>query len=337
MNCLQIDTTITVPQKTDTQLHVFHRPATPYQAIRLLPRDASEAEKDSIVQHFFQPIILAPSTCPDTLNLPGLKGYKTDWKEVPSYREGFFTGNAFLHPELRVTFTGIPGDPVPYRLQSDVFITSTLLISFFVAIFIIARSLHTLLLQLKIFFYNRDRKDLFLLKSDSEMKSQSYVILLACFLLSILFFNYTEIRIPSVFNRISPYKLLFLDMSIFLIYYIIKYIAYSICNWTFFSQQQRTQWTNAYNLIGLGKALLFFPLALLVVYFDLSIQVTIWIVILILLISQILVIFKAKQIFFYHKFGLFHLILYFCTLEMIPLFILWRLLIKANEFMIVYI
>lgn len=320
-----------------TEQTTFHRPQTPYQAIRMLPATATPAEQDEIVQKYFKPVIVDPSHRPDTLSLPGLKSIGKKISDLPTYKDGFFKGNQYLHPEVRVTLNGIPGDPVPYSLRSDVFVTFTLLLSFFVVMYIFARSLHVVTMQVKNFFYNRDREQIFTLKSDNEMKNQAFIVLLACFLFTILFFNYTEIKLTSVFNQISPYKLLSIDMGIFLIYYALKYLYYGVFNWTFFSSQKRSQWMNAYNFIVLIKALCFIPIVLLVVYFDLSIATTITAALIIIGISEILLIFKAKQIFFVYKFGAIHLFLYFCTLEMAPLLFLWKMLVSANEYLIAYI
>ena len=321
-------------EQTET---VFHRPYTPYQAIKMLPANATEEQKDEIVQKYFQPIIVAPSQRPDTLYIPGLKGHGMNMADVPTYKDGFFKGNQYLHPEIKVTLNGIPGDPIPYTLRSDVFVTATLLLSFFVAMFIIARSLHVLLMQLKNFFYNRDRNQIFTLKSDSEMKNQLFIVLLICFLLTILFFSYTQVQLTSVFNQVSPYKLLTIDMGIFLGYYFLKYGVYFVFNWTFFSSQKRSQWMNSFNFIVLARSLCFFPIALLTVYFDLSVATMLTAVLVVIGISEILVIFKAKQIFFVYKFGLLHLFLYFCTLEMAPLLFLWKTLVSANAYLISYI
>lgn len=338
MNLIQNDSIETYQFEPDTgQVQpdvAFHKPQTPYQAIKLLPYNATEEQKDEIVQKYFKPVIVAPSNRPDTLSIPGLKSTDPTLKDLPTYRDGFFKNNALLHPELKVTLQGIAGDPIPYRLRTDVFVTSTLLLSFMVVMYIFARSMHVMGSQLKNFFYNRDRKQIFTLKSDSEMKNQSFIILLACFLLTILFFNYTEERMTSVFNRVSPYKLLAIDMGIFLVYYFLKYAYYGILNWTFFSEQKRSQWFNAYNLIVLGRAFCFFPLVLLAVYFDLEIQKTITVFLIILALSEMLVIFKAKQIFFVYKFGALHLFLYFCTLEAAPLLVLWKALVSANQYLI---
>ncbi|MBQ8099015.1 MAG: DUF4271 domain-containing protein [Bacteroidaceae bacterium] len=314
---------------------VFHRPVTPYQAIKLLPSSASESEKDDIVQKYFSPVRVAPSQRPDTLYLPWLPSSRPT--TVPSYRDGYFKGNPYLHPEQKITINGIPGDPVPYSLRSDEFVTSILLLSFFVAMYILTQSMHVLIMQLKNFFYNRDRNQIFTLKSDSEMKNQFYIVLLACFLMTLLFFNYTQERLTSVFNQVSPYLLLGLDMGIFLLFYLGKYACSMIFNWTFFSTQQRSQWMNAYNLMVLVQALCFMPVVLLVVYFDLSITVTIPLVLGIVCLTEILVIFKTKQIFFEYSFGIIHLFLYFCTLELVPLLFLWKTLVSANEYMIGYI
>lgn len=334
----QIDSTYQFEGEETQQETVFYRPRTPYQAIRMLPRNATEDQKDDIVQKYFEPVITCPSNRPDTLGIPGLKSSKPfNMKEVPTFKDGFFKNSKYLHPELKVTFNGIPGDPIPYRLCNDVFITSTLFLSFFFAIFIIARSWHIMLLQLKNILYNRTRNEIFILKSDSELRNRSYVTLLACFLLSILFFHYTEIHLSSVFNQVSPYKLLLLDWVIFFFYFLLKNILYTICNWTFFSKEKRETWSNAYSFIFLMKALLLFPLTLLAVYFDISLENIIRYFFTLLILSQLLLIFKSKQIFFGYKFAHLHLFLYFCTLELIPLLLLWRALIVANEYTIEYI
>ena len=339
MKALQTDSTAySFESGEDTaSQQTFYRPSTPYQAIRLLPRTASESEKDDIVQKYFRPVIVRPSQRPDTLSLPGLTGSVHSTVSIPAYKNCFFQDSEYLHPEIRVTLNGIPGDPIPYRLRSDVFVTATLLLSFFVAMFILSRSMHPLEMQLKNLFYNRDRTQIFTLKSDSEMKNQAFIVLLACFLMTILFFNYTEVRMTSVFNQISPYVLLSVDMAIFLLYYLVKYLLYISVNWTFFPPQARSQWMNVYNFIVLAKALCLMPVVLLVVYFDLPLRLMQISVAFIVALAGIMVAFKAKHIFFVYKFGLLHLFLYFCTLEMAPLLFLWKMLVAANEYLIGYI
>lgn len=276
------------------------------------------------------------------LEVPVMDFQSHSLRDFLEFRNEYYTNQkgvdfTLFYTEQPVNLPGIAGDPLPYRLRNDVFITSTLLLSLFFALFIISRSLHVFILQIKDFFYNKDRNETIMLNRDSEMKTQTYVNLLSCFLLSIVFFNYSEYALPDVFNRISPYKLLLLDIAVFAFYFLSKMIAYRITNWTFFPQQNIIQWNNAYNLMSLVKALMFFPIALIVVYFDIPMNLTLWITSFVILCFEILAIFKAKQIFFSYNFGIIHLFLYFCTLEFTPLILLWATLVLSNELTIVYI
>jgi len=316
---------------------VFHRPTTPYQALKLLPRNATPSQQDSIVQVYCKPVIVAPSNRPDTLGLPGRKGKIYNLQDIPTYKDGFFAHNENLHSELRLTFSGIAGDPVPYRLRNDVLITSTLLICFFGVLFIISRYLHVLYVQLKYLFYNRDHNETVLLNRDSEIKSQLFTNILCSFLLAIMFLHYTEYTLPDVFNRTSPYKILLLDMLVCIVYFITKDIAYKLTNWTFFSKQNNEQWSNSYHLLTLLKTTGYFILTLVIVYFDLSIELSIWVYLILIFTFELLFTYKTKQIFFAYKLGSFHLFLYLCTLEILPLFFLWWSLIEANKFTIVFI
>ena len=322
---------------TDGQPH-YYRPATPEQALRLLPASATENQKDSIVQHYFKPVVVRPTTRPDTLGLPsGLRAEAVQAMETMDYGKGFFSENPALHPELKVWQPGIAGDPVPYRLQNDLFITSTLLLSFFVAIWLVSRSLHVFLSRLKGFFRNRERKDAVVLREDTQMKNQAYVIFLSCFLMGILLLKYMELNMPDAFRAVPPQRLLLVGMAGALAYYVLKYLLYAVCHWTFFPPQQCQAWLAAYNLLFLAKALLFFPLVLLVVYFNLPPWLMQWILLGIITAFECLVAFKSVQLFFPDKFGLLHIILYFCTLEIVPLLIAWNLLLEANDFMVLYI
>ena len=316
---------------------IFHRPSSPYQALKLLPANATPAQQDSVVQLYCQPVKVCHSCRPDTLSLPGLEGTHFGLENVPKYTDGFFSDNEYLHTELKVTFSGIAGNPIPYRLRDDIFITSTLLISFFVVMFIIARSLHVLFVQFKNFFYFHKRNEMIILNRDSEIKTQTYVILLSSFLMAIMFLHYSSSALPNVFNRTSPYKLLVLNSCVCLMYFFVKVIMYQTTNWTFFSHQSIQQWNNMYNLLALLKVVGYFMLTLVIVFFDLQNSVSIWMFFIIYSAFILLLAYKVRQIFFCYNFALMHLFLYLCTLEIIPLLFLGWILIEANLFTLVFV
>ena len=83
---------------------------------------------------------------------------------------------------------------------------------------------------------------------------------------------------------------------------------------------------------GPGLALL--PVALLVIYFDMSFANMVKAFICILVVDKSLLMYKCYRTFFNYTFGWVHLFLYFCTLEIMPLLILLRIMVYANSFLL---
>ena len=107
-------TTITSAPGDSVAVHKA-KPQTPYEVLRLLPKDATPAQQDSAIQEWFEPKEIHYSNRPDTLHLPGQE-IPRDLKEVnlPSYyRENFFSNNTMYHAELNVERIGVSGAPHP--------------------------------------------------------------------------------------------------------------------------------------------------------------------------------------------------------------------------------
>lgn len=314
----------------------FHKPLTPAVVLRKLPYNATPEQQDSAIQANFQPKIIAPSNRPDTLNIPGLEAdpITVDLSSY-SYKNGYFSNDPMFHPELRVTQIGFAGDPLPYRLHSDDYVTGTLLLSFFLMVTVITRSFHMLSQQVKDFFYTRERENLFSISTDSELRGQLFLIFQTCFILGILFFDYTQENQPDVFNQISPYYLLGLNVGICIAFYTLKVLIYAFVNWIFFDKKKNEQWMEAYFLAILALGVTLFPVALLVVYFEMpysSLKITFLIIIVLI---KILLFYKCYRIFFSYYYGYLHLFVYFCTLEILPSLVLWRALVYANKYLVV--
>lgn len=230
--------------------------------------------------------------------------------------------------------TGIAGDPIPYLFRNDNFVTITLLISFFLVVWVISCSRYFLSKQVKDFFHERKRGNLFDERTRSELRGQIYLVFQTCFILGLLFFDFTQERQTEVFNQVSPYKILGMSVAIFALYYLLKCGTYAFVNSIFFDRSQNERWNEAYmlSILALGIALL--PVTLLVVYFDLGFYELTILFFSILALDKTLLLYKCSRIFFTYPWGALHLFLYFCTLEIAPLFILFRALVYANSFLL---
>lgn len=315
------------------------RPTTVAGILRLLPPDASPAEQDSLVQAMMKiPEPTHLSTQPDTLYLPGLKGSnpRPDISQF-SATDNYFTGNALCHPEIPMRQIGMAAEPLTYRLSNDDYVTGLLLLSFFLASSFVVRNVRTLSERVKAFFRFGPDDGEYSASTNDEIRGMLFLILQTCFTVAILFFVHTQVRLTEVFNQNSPYVLLGIDAAITLAYFAAKFTAYRFVNWVFFTDAQSRRWTDSLMLcIGLTGISLF-AVALLVVYFDLSYQALQIAAVLLVCAFKLLLLAKCKQIFFNYKLGGLHLILYFCTLEILPVLLLWKALVYCNETLIVNI
>ena len=112
-----------------TQQPVVHHGyyLTPAQAINRLPKDATPAQQDSAVQAHAKISEIHWSEMPDTLHMPGHgKGKTVNDSDIPQhyYRESYFSNDSLFHPELKGGRQGVAGDPVPYSIAGDNFISS---------------------------------------------------------------------------------------------------------------------------------------------------------------------------------------------------------------------
>ena len=97
-------------------------------------------------------------------------------------------------------------------------------------------------------------------------------------------------------------------------------------NYTFFNGKNNGQWTHTMLILSAIEGALLFPAILFQSYFDSSPQHIIFYAVFVLVLVKIFTFYKCYVIFF-RKNGLFlQIILYFCTLEIIPLLALWGIL-----------
>ena len=325
-------TTTIATAKTDSTAVHSAKPQTPYEVLRLLPKDATPAQQDSAIQEWFEPKEIHYSNRPDTLHLPGQEVAR-DLKEVSLphyYRENFFSNNTMYHPELSTERIGTSGDPIPYTFQNDSFITGILILCFLLITFALSRISEFLLRQTKHFF-STQKSEQVLTETGSEIKFQFLFLFITCLLYALLYFIYTTHFIANTFIFSSEYILLVIFGGAIIGYFALRMLLYTIVNNIFFSSKRNLQFQGSLLLITSLEGVALFPLVLLMAYFQFSLQNAIIYTATILILAKILTFYKSYAIFFEQKGGFLQIILYFCALEMIPLMMLWSGLLVITE------
>jgi hypothetical protein len=308
------------------------RPQTPYQVLRLLPKDATPAQQDSAIQAWFKPGDIHYSNQPDTLHLPG-ESIPRDLKEVnlpQYYRENYFSKDSLYHPELEGGRPGIAGDPIPYTIQNDHFVTSILLLCFLVFTYASAKILPFITKQVKGFFNPLKAEEL-TVETGAELRIQLLFVFIVSLLYAILFYFYATHYIANTFILESNYALMAFYWGACICYFSIRAALYSLVNNVFFTNKKNLQFLGNLLFITAFEIVLIFPLVLLLAYFHFSIENAIVYTALALIFVKSLTFYKAYTIFFKQKEFFLQIILYFCALEMTPLGLLWSSLVAITN------
>lgn len=236
---------------------------------------------------------------------------------------------------LLTWITGFKGMPIPYSPKLDDGITILLLCCFFISAYVLSRSRKFLVQLMKDFLLNRERTSIFAATTAADMRYMLLLILQTCVLGAVCTFNYLIDVRPELGERIPPYILLGVYLAIALLYLFWKWVTYSFLGWIFFDGNCTSLWMESYStlLYYLGFAL--FPFALFLVYFDLSLLATVIIGLFLMFFTKILMFYKWIKLFCNNLYGVLLLILYFCALEIIPCFIVYRGVLQVNDYLII--
>ena len=304
----------------DTGGVAYSRPQTPYQVLRLLPKDATPAQQDSAIQAWFKPGKIEYSQRPDTLHLPG-HGPAVDLRIVSLpqyYRENYFSGDSLYHPEVAGGRFGVAGDPVPYTIRGDNMFTSLLLLCFVIFVVSISQSRHFIVRQLKDFFYLSHHDD-DITETGAELRFQLFLVLLGCLLLAITTYQYAIDFVAQTFALPNDFLLVALFFGVFVGYFLLKWGLYALVNEVFFGSGPSQRWLKTLLFIAATEGVLLFPVVLLVVYFDLPLENAVYYYGFVFIFTKILAFYKSWTIFFRQNGIFLQIFLYFCALEIVPL------------------
>lgn len=230
---------------------------------------------------------------------------------------------------------GLEGTPILYSPRLDDGVALLFLCSFLLSAYVLARSRKFLALLGKDFVFHRERNSIFATSTGTDMRYLLLLVLQTCVMTALYLFNYFIDVKPELGQWVPSFVLLGSYIIFFLLYVILKWFIYSFLGWIFLDSGRTTIWIGAYFtlLYYLGFSLFLFNLFL--VYFDLQPGTTIAIGLFLLFLTKVLMFYKGLKLFCSNLYGCFLLFLYFCALEIMPCFALYRAMIQLNECLII--
>lgn len=294
---------------------------TPKQILKLLPKDATPAQQDSAIQANFKPVREHLSDRPDTLRMP-FDTVKAGANDRPFYEESFFENDSMYHPELSGGRFGVSGDPVPYSMRNDNVITGLLLACFILGIIAFSSSRDFILRQAKGFFRVKHGNTTSESETTTEFRFQLFLVFMTCLLLSLLAFFYTEEVINEPLVLKSHYMLVAIFLALSISYFVAKALIYTFVNRVFFDPHSNVTWLKSQLFVTSVEGVLLFPIVILLIYFDLSMNTVLICTAIVVFLIKFLSFYKCQVTFFRHNDFILQNFLYFCTLEIMPLLML---------------
>ena len=214
-------------------------------------------------------------------------------------------------------FLGINHPSLPIS-ESWVFVVLIALFSVLVLSIILSPS--WLSSSIKVFFHSSDRRTYLEEKASSSLISRLLLLLLSSGVFSLYIYT-VNLNLYLSFNIIGFLNYFWLTLS----FLIVKYLIFRFVGFVFLQKSALINALNSYYNIIIYLGLLIFPLLILKIYTNLNLVIYIDIISLIIaIIASIIMIIKLIQIFFHKSIASFYLLLYLCTLEILPLILLFQ-------------
>ena len=174
-------------------------------------------------------------------------------------------------------------------------------------------------------FRNKDRHNLFYGTVTNETLNKLFLSLQTVLLLSIIIYCYVvHERFLPVTNLTQLLIFLGKCSLLLIIFFIYKFLTYSAIGAIFFEKETVLQWNYDYfSLISLNGIFLFFP-ALILFYVEPAYIFCIYFLVFYLIFNLLFIFYKIYTLFFHRKERLLYFILYLCTQEIIPLYLVYR-------------
>ncbi len=227
---------------------------------------------------------------------------------------------------------GKAGDPLSFSLHRNDAVTGATLLCLLLVLFVVAQTRHRMAARIAEFFMPRGSQD------DTEAVPQCHPLLWPATVLlfglqcGILMLGYIDST--GTYGDLSPRapQLLGVCVGTAIAMVIVRLSLYAFVNNVFFDRHARHRWRENYNLLFLAETVLLLPVTLVYAYTGIPTQ-TIYICLAALLgLVKLLLLIKSCAVLFPRIVALPHLLLYFASVEVVPVLVWWMVLNQTQFF-----
>lgn len=244
---------------------------------------------------------------------------------------GILKDSSLMHTELTYKPFGFEATATPFRIRYDGWSGLLLLVCLILAASLILRLRKNFREVLSsVFLPIPGKKDEPLVDDPLRYSTRLIAVGLLSLTAAMVTFAYTQHDVAYYPFFETPYILFGAFFLLWIVYFLLKRMMNSFVNWIFFRKEKIFTMHRAYTFLYVVEAMLSLVLAMVVVYLPVPHEKVMYLALALVIFVKILLLFKTYQIFFPKMYGTLHLIVYFCTLELMPLLVIQQVLTYAD-------
>lgn len=270
--------------------------------------------------------LINDTLCADTLCQP--ESQDTIVEDLISFDDcHFFSDDSLLHAEQPYRPFGFGATATPFHIRQDAWSGLLLLVCLLLTASLVMRLRKKFKELLRdVFIPIPGKKDEPLVDDPLRYSTRLIAVILLSLTAAMVTFTYTQHEVGFYLFPETPYIMFGAFFLLWIAYFVVKRMMSSFVNWVFFRNEKIFTWTRAYTFLYVVEAMLCLVLALVVEYLPVPHEEVLVFAICLIFLVKILLLFKTYQIFFPKMYGTLHLIVYFCTLELMPLLVMQQIL-----------
>lgn len=230
----------------------------------------------------------------------------------------------------------VRGIPLPQPAVEHNTVTLLMLCCCFFSIMVLTRCRTMLAEDFKTLFLmrNRTRNSLFNLPTVADRRLRAMLVPQACILVAVyIYFMYHALHPEQTPHRpFLPWIGLYSVCC--LLYIVVKRAAYAIVGWVFLDRRKVRNWMQTHTVLLRLTSVTMLPAALIATVFCTDFTLMVRAGLALILLFKLLILFKWIKLFCDKTYGYIPICVYFCALEIIPLFYMVIGIMKLNDFVV---
>ena len=274
--------------------------------------------------------LLCDTLCADTLCQSASED--TLVEDLISFDDcSIFSGDSLLHTEVAYKPLGFGATTTPFRLRENGWSGLLLLVCLLLAASLVMRLSRKFKELLRdVFVPIPGKKDEPLVDDPLRRSTRVIAVVLLSLTAAVVTFVYTQHDVDFYPFPETPYILFGAFFLLWIVYFLVKRMMSGFVDWVFFRDEKIFTMRRVYTFLYVAEAILLFVLAVVVAFLPIPHEEVFFLTLCFIFLVKIVLLFKTYQIFFPKMYGCLHLIVYFCTLEIMPLLVLQHVLTYAE-------